>query len=126
MCTPLLLRVERRLLHSAGFRPHVARRVLDGRKLSVNVIGKDPGQFASQMVGRLLLHQDVPTIKQFTARVVDGAPKPWLRPLQPALDPPGASLVRTLEGHTGWVSDVAVTADARRAVSASDHQTLKV
>ncbi|HVH72617.1 MAG TPA: hypothetical protein VNB49_16105 [Candidatus Dormibacteraeota bacterium] len=68
--------------------------------LSSHVIAKDPSQFASQMVGRLLPHQDVPVIKLFTARVVKGAPKPWLRPLQRALDPSGTSLVRTLEGHS--------------------------
>jgi WD40 repeat protein len=37
----------------------------------------------------------------------------------------GAEL-RTLQGHGGWVSAVAVTPDGRRAVSASEDQTLKV
>lgn len=95
-------------------------------RLSSHVIGKDPAQFASQMVGRLLPHQDSLAIKQFTSRVVEGSPKPWLRPLQPAIDPPGTSLVGTLEGHTGYVQSVAVSADGRRAVSASSDKTLKM
>ena len=95
-------------------------------RLSANVIARDPTQFASQMVGRLLPHRGVPAIKQFTASLVAGAPKPWLRPLQPALHPPGTSLVRTLEGHSALVRGVAVSADGRRVVSASYDKTLKV
>ena len=34
--------------------------------------------------------------------------------------------LRTLEGHSAYVSGVAVTADGRRAVSASGDKTLKV
>ena len=34
--------------------------------------------------------------------------------------------LRTLEGHTDWVNGVAVSADGRRAVSASEDRTLKV
>src|SRR6185503_16582347 len=36
------------------------------------------------------------------------------------------ALVRILEGHTAWVTSVAVTVDGRHAVSASDDRTLKV
>ena len=50
----------------------------------------------------------------------------WLRPLHPALHPPGTELVRTLEGHSGSVYGVAVTPDGKRAVSASWDNTLKV
>ena len=35
-------------------------------------------------------------------------------------------MIRTLEGHAGRVNAVALTADGRRAVSASDDRTLKV
>ena len=95
-------------------------------RLSAHVIGKDPEQFASQMVGRLLPYRDMPAIERFTERVVEGTRTPWLRPLQPALHPPGTSLIRTLEGHSDAVNGVAVSADGRRAVSASDDKTLKV
>ena len=52
--------------------------------------------------------------------------EPWLRPLRPSLTPPGGPLLRTLEGHTGGVNAVALTADGKRAVSASWDKTLKV
>lgn len=95
-------------------------------RLSAHVIGKDPKQFSSQMVGRLLSYRDMPTIARFTARVAEGTGIPWLRPLHVALYQSGSALVRTLEGHTASVLGVALSRDGRRAVSASDDHTLKV
>jgi WD40 repeat protein len=92
-------------------------------RLSAHVIARDPRQFASQMVGRLLSFEE---LRPFVARVASRAPGPWIRPLQPVLRPPGTALVRTLEGHSQWVSSVTMTADGRRAVSASADNTLKV
>jgi len=34
--------------------------------------------------------------------------------------------LQTLAGHSGWVNGVAVTPDGKRAVSASENETLKV
>jgi len=95
-------------------------------RLSANVLAGDSRQFASQIVGRLLPHQKVPAIEQLVSSLVRGAATPWLRPLKPALYPSGTALLRTLEGHQGEVTGVALTADGRRAVSASWDQTLKV
>jgi hypothetical protein len=95
-------------------------------RLSAHVIEKDPRQFASQVLGRLLPHRDDSVIQQFIDEIVTGAPVPWLRPLAPALHPPGTALLRTLEGHSWSVTGVAVTADGKRAVSASGDNTLKV
>jgi WD40 repeat protein len=95
-------------------------------QLSARVIGKDPEQFSSQMVGRLLTYEDMHAIERFVDRVVEAAGTRWLRPLQPALYPPGAALVRILEGHEGAVTAVAVTPDGKLAVSASVDETLKV
>jgi len=95
-------------------------------QLSAHVIQKDAQQFASQVLGRLLPYRDAPAIQQFIDEIAAGAPMPWLRPLQPALHPPGTPLLRTLEGHSRSVSGVAVTADGKRAVSASRDKTLKV
>jgi hypothetical protein len=98
----------------------------DAIRLSSHVLEKDSGQFVPQMVGRLLPHSDRAAIREFTDSLEAGVPGPWLRPLRPALHPPGTALLRTLEGHTDGVNGVAVTADGRRAVSTSGDQTLKV
>ena len=78
------------------------------------------------MIGRLLSYEYLSAIEEFTKRVGEATKVPWLRPLQPALHPPGTALIRTLTGHSNWVNAVAVTPDGRRAVSASEDQTLKV
>jgi hypothetical protein len=106
--------------------PSVEVELLQGAlRLSAHVLAVDPRQFASQMLGRLLAHGDVPGVGKFVDEVAAGAPRPWLRPLWPTLHPPGTGLARTLEGHSAW-HGVAVTPDGQRAVSASWDRTLKV
>jgi hypothetical protein len=95
-------------------------------RLSAHVIAKDPSQFASQIVGRLLAHESQPTIRRFATALTEGAPRPWLHPLLPALASPGSGLIRTLEGHSSSVPGVALSPDGQRAVSASWDNTLKV
>ncbi|MBZ5520925.1 MAG: TIR domain-containing protein [Acidobacteriia bacterium] len=95
-------------------------------RLSSHIIARDPSQFASQMVGRLLPHANHSVIKSFAAGLAEYAPRPWLRPLHAALTPPGGSLLRTLQGHSYPVWGLAVRADGRLAISASDDNTLKV
>ena len=95
-------------------------------KLSMHVLVADPRQLASQMVGRLLPFEDMPAIRSFIDEIANGAPRPWLRPLHPALQPPGGPLIRTLEGHWGGVMAVAITPDGRHAVSGSSDNTLRV
>ena len=105
---------------------HALRLIHGALRLSLHVLAKDPDQFAPQMVGRLLPYEERAPLRRFTDAVAQGVDRPWLRPLQPALHPPGASLVRTLDGHTDWVRGVALSRDGRRAVSASQDETLKV
>lgn len=95
-------------------------------RLSSNVIRKDPWQFSSQMVGRLIPHAEQAGVRSFSDLLACATREPWLRPLQSALCPPGTALLRTLEGHSRGVSYVALTSDGRRAVSASYDNTLKV
>jgi WD40 repeat protein len=95
-------------------------------RLAAHVIAKDPRQFASQVLGRLLPYRDAPAIQQFIGEIAAGAPRPRLRPLHPALHPPGTPLLRTLEGHSDSVTGVAVAPDGKRVVSASADKTLKV
>jgi WD40 repeat protein len=89
-----------------------------------NVVLKAPTQFASQMVGRLLVHREPRAVGSFVAHIAAAAPCPWLRPLWPALHPPGTALIRSLEGHSDSVFGVTVTPDGRHAVSASADKTL--
>jgi WD40 repeat protein len=95
-------------------------------RLSASVIQKDPSQFASQMIGRLLPRRELPAIDQLILTITRGASSPWLRPILPALDPPGAPLFPPREGHYSGVSGVALTNDGRRVISASLDETVKV
>ena len=95
-------------------------------RLSSNVIARDAGQFVSQLIGRLLPYDDKPAIRQFSSSVAKAARKPWLRPsvagAAPTRDGSPAHAARPLPRVNG----VAVSPDGRRAVSASDDNTLKV
>jgi len=94
--------------------------------LSASILAREPAQLASQLLGRLLGAQ-TPAICQLLVKA--GAPGACgLRPMFSCLTPPGGPLIRTLEGHAGWVNSVALHADGRRAVSAGGilDNTLKV
>jgi WD40 repeat protein len=95
-------------------------------RLSSHVIERDPKQFASQLVGRLLPHHQLPAVKQLAESVIKATPRPWLRPLIAELTSPGGPLLRILTGHRDAVTAVAVTPDGKQAVSASHDCTLKV
>jgi len=104
-----------------------ALRLIHGAvRLSSHVILKDPAQFASQVVSRLLVYQNDAAVQKFTNSLRDRAPRPWLAARWPALEPPGGALIRTLQGHSGPVYGVALSVDGRHAVSASRDNTLKV
>ncbi len=93
---------------------------------SAVVISMHPEELASQLAGRLVAHSADLTIRKVIQNVGIIAPSPWFRPLKPALNSPGTSLLCTLEGHSDDVRSVAVTPDSKRAVSASRDHTLKV
>jgi WD40 repeat protein len=95
-------------------------------RLSANVVAPRPEEFASQMVGRLLPYEEFPAVAEFSKDIAAAAPTPWLKPLWPSLHPPGTGLIRTLSGHSDQVNAVALTADGRRAISASSDNTLNV
>jgi hypothetical protein len=101
------------------------RLVRDALRLSAHVLARDRTQLAGQLLGRLSAFDDASV-----QTLLEGASRwhaaPWLRPLAPTLTPPGGPLLRTLTGHTDWVSAVAVTPDGRRAISGSRDRTLIV
>jgi len=99
--------------------------VRDALRLSAHVIAGDKAQLAGQVLGRLMALSSL-SIQAMLYHIRGGGDESWIRPLIPSLTPPGGPLLRTLKGHAGPVSAVAVTPDGRKAVSASYDQTLKV
>ena len=95
-------------------------------RLSSHVIERDPTQFTSQMIGRLLPFSDQPGTQLFIDSLAQTADRIWLRPIWVALDPPSTVLLRNLIGHSDIVYGVAIAAGGRHAVSASFDRTLKV
>jgi hypothetical protein len=95
-------------------------------RLSWHVISKDPTQFASQIVGRLLSCPAGPALQEIILALTRGAPCPWLRPTAPALRPPGSTLVRTLEGRFSDVTALALSPDAGRVFAASGDREIVV
>jgi len=95
-------------------------------QLSARVIEKDPQQFASQLIGRLLPYQNISAIDEFITTIADGAPSRWLRPLRPALRAPGQAPGPTAEGHYSGVQGLALSGDGRLLASASWDETLKL
>jgi WD40 repeat protein len=103
-----------------------ARLIRDSIELSASAMSKDLSQFGSQMVGRLLPYRATSDVQRFIRTLIDAAHEPWLRPLHPALLPPGTELLRILADHQHYVSAVAVTPDGGWAVSGSYDTTLKL
>ena len=101
-------------------------RLLQGAvRLSAHILAHDRSQLAGQLLGRLLAVQS-PEIQATLGKARGWRGAPWLQPLAAGLTPPGGALLRTLAGHTAPVWGVAVSADFKRAVSASTDRTLKV
>jgi WD40 repeat protein len=94
-------------------------------RLSAHVLVRDPRQLAQQLIGRLLGNK-TPSVQVLLKTAAGGKAYPWFLPLSPSLTVPGGSLIRTLEGHKGVVTAVAVTPDGRRAVSTSNDRTVRV
>jgi WD40 repeat protein len=93
-------------------------------RLSAHVVDKDKTQLAGQLLGRLMSFE-VPEIQTMLEQAQQGK-KPWLRHLKPSLTQAGSSLLRTLTGHTDFVTAVVVTPDGQCAVSGSKDLTLKL
>ena len=91
-------------------------------RLSENTLSKDNEQLASQLWGRLMHDSDI------TSKLLDESKqwckKPWLRLLFPSMIQAGGPLIRTLEGHTGKTTSLAVTPDGTKLVSTYDDMTI--
>lgn len=93
-------------------------------RLSSNVLSKDPNQLAPHILGRLL-GSEAPGVRDLLIQSKSWRGPLWLRPRLPSFIPPGGPLLRTIEGHSEWVSAVAAL-DNRRAISCSGDKTLRV
>jgi len=104
-----------------------ALRLIQGAlRLSAHVLDKDNSkQLVSQLWGRLLSFSQ-PEVVALLKQAQQGQEKPWFRPLTTSFTPPGGSLIRTLDGHGGFVYAVAISPDGQWAVSGSYNNTLKV
>jgi hypothetical protein len=101
------------------------RLVQSAIRLSAHVLARDQRQLAAQLIGRLL-GDIAPNIQALLEQAADRKIRPWLRPLKQSLTPPGGPLIRTLEGHTDLIRAVAIAHVARRAISASYDDTLRL
>ena len=87
--------------------------------LPLFLIAQSPLRLASRIMTYLRAYvKPIAPVSEFFSSVVRGAPRPWPRPLQPALYPPGTGLVRTLAGDSNF-ENVALTEDGSRVVSTS-------
>jgi WD40 repeat protein len=98
--------------------------VRDALRLSTQIIDRQPQQLCVQLVGRLV-GQVRPHLGSFLERVRTHCPRPALLPLLPSLTAAGGALVRTLEGHRGSPSSVAITPDGKTLVSGAFDETLR-
>ncbi|HLO51765.1 MAG TPA: hypothetical protein VK211_25365, partial [Kamptonema sp.] len=92
---------------------------------SAHVLDRDKTQLAGHLLGRLL-DFEVPEIQGMLAQAKHWKDSPWLRPLRINLERPGEGCLRTLTGHTGYVTAVAIAPDGKTAISASRDKTLKI
>ncbi len=94
-------------------------------QLSADILEQDKKQLAGQLLGRLMTYE-IPDLQTLLEQVIQWREVPWLKPLTPSLTTPKGVLQRTIQKHTYGIRSVAVTADGRRAISASEDCTLKV
>jgi WD40 repeat protein len=92
--------------------------------MSAHVLSRDKSQFFGQLLGRVF--EGNHWLREAIEPHAQAVREPWLRPMRPTLMAPGGALLRTLEGHAGDVTSVAITPDGRRAVSGSRDKTLRI
>jgi WD40 repeat protein len=101
------------------------RLVQDCLTLSAHIINQDKQQLAGQLLGRLQSFT-LPDIQGLLEQARQWDEAYWLCPLSRSLIPPGGPLLRTLWGHEGEVTTVAVTPDGNYAISGSADTTVRV
>ena len=92
---------------------------------SAHVLDKDKTQLAGHLWGRLM-DFEMPQIQGLLEQAKQWKDCPWLRPVKANLERANEGALRTLSGHTGYVSAVAIAPDSLTAISASDDKTLNI
>ncbi len=75
-----------------------------------------------QIYGRLFTEDYLPVRKLLSQKPVE----PWLRPIKPSLSLAHDPLIRTLQGHNGYVTCLAVLPKHNQILSGSTDKTLKL
>jgi len=97
-------------------------RLVEGAlRRAAHVLARESNELAGQLLGRLLSYKS-PPVEALLGRAASWRSAPWLRPLTPSLARPGDPSAQTFLG----VPSVAITADLRQVVSASDEGIVKV
>lgn len=100
----------------------VLRPLGEALRLGAHILTGDPEQLPAQLCGRLLgVAAEQAPVRALLADVRERPRRPWLRPVSASLAQAGGPLLRTLGGHRGPVSTVAVTPDCALAVAAAGH-----
>ena len=87
-------------------------------RLSAHVIIRDNCSLACQLIGRLSSAREV-EIKELILAARAWRGSVWFLPVNPNFQSPGTGLIRTVVGIDGVVTALAISADGRRALSAS-------
>lgn len=86
-------------------------------RLTAHVVGRDPNQLASQLIGRL--DAETPWIQALVTKSRRWTRSSWLEPVSTSLQRPGGSLLMTLRSDFGPVTAIAADAVGRVAASGS-------
>ncbi|MEG4530673.1 WD40 repeat domain-containing protein, partial [Microcoleus sp. D2_18a_D3] len=92
---------------------------------SAHILEEDKTQLAGHLLGRLL-DFEMPEIQGVLEQARQSKNSLWLRPLRANLERANEGALRTLAGHTNYVTGVAIAPDGKTAISASRDKTLKI
>lgn len=99
--------------------------VQDALRVAADIITREPGQLAAQLIGRLAGEESLSARTLLTgASETQGAP--WLRPLIASLTTPGTPVRSILGGHDGMVLALALTPDGRHAITGGQDATVRL
>lgn len=102
------------------------RAIHDALRLSSYALGRDPGQLAAQLTGRLAAAQS-PSVDRLIADAVSlQRHHPFLRLRHTSLTHAGGVLKGILKGHAGAVEALAISDDGRTLVSGASDWSLRI